>query len=248
MGRAIVRDPEAFLMDEPLSNLDAKLRVQMRAELGQLHNQLKTTTLYVTHDQVEAMTMGDRVAVMRKGDLQQLGTPKEIYSHPNNLFVAGFIGSPSMNFVNVNVQKKRSSLNLVFGEDSFSVHKDHEKKLGKFIDQEIILGIRPEAFEDSSFQSTKKTTREELQVEVSLFEQLGSDAYIHFFKNIQPVQTEAIEEILEDEGEDISLLGAQTKFIARVNPNVIAQEGDEMTLFVNSEKFHYFETDTGKSI
>ncbi len=248
MGRAIVRDPEAFLMDEPLSNLDAKLRVQMRAELGQLHNQLKTTTLYVTHDQVEAMTMGDRVAVMRKGDLQQLGTPKEIYSYPNNLFVAGFIGSPSMNFVNVSVQKKRSSLNLVFGEDSFSVHKDHEKKLGKFIDQEIILGIRPEAFEDSSFQSTKKTTREELQVEVSLFEQLGSDAYIHFFKNIQPVQTEAIEEILEDEGEDISLLGAQTKFIARVNPNVIAQEGDKMTLFVNSEKFHYFETDTGKSI
>ena len=153
-----------------------------------------------------------------------------------------------MNFVNVNVQKKRSSLNLVFGEDSFSVHKDHEKKLGKFIDQEIILGIRPEAFEDPRFQSTKKSNREELQVEVSLFEQLGSDAYIHFFKDIQPVQTEAIEEILEDEGEDISLLGAQTKFIARVNPNVIAQEGDKMTLFVNSEKFHYFETDTGKSI
>ena len=129
MGRAIVRDPEAFLMDEPLSNLDAKLRVQMRAELGQLHNQLKTTTLYVTHDQVEAMTMGDRVAVMRKGDLQQLGTPKEIYSNPNNLFVAGFIGSPSMNFVSVNVKKERGSLNLVFGADSVSVHTDHQKKL-----------------------------------------------------------------------------------------------------------------------
>ena len=248
MGRAIVRDPEAFLMDEPLSNLDAKLRVQMRAELGQLHNQLKTTTLYVTHDQVEAMTMGDRVAVMRKGDLQQLGTPKEIYSNPNNLFVAGFIGSPSMNFVSVNVKKKRGSLNLVFGTDSFSVHKDHQKKLEKFLDKEIILGIRPEAFEDSDFQSSKKTIREKLEVEVSLFEQLGSDAYIHFLKDIKPVQTEAIEEILEDEGEDISLLGEQTKFIARVNPNVIAKEGDLMTLFVDPEKFHYFEINTGKSI
>ncbi len=248
MGRAIVRDPEAFLMDEPLSNLDAKLRVQMRAELGQLHNQLKTTTLYVTHDQVEAMTMGDRVAVMRKGDLQQLGTPKDIYSNPNNLFVAGFIGSPSMNFVNVKVNKQGRSLKLVFGSDSLLVHKDHEKKLSKFIDKEIILGIRPEAFEDPYFKSTKKANREELAVEVSLFEQLGSDAYIHFFKEIEPVQTDAIEEILEDEGEHISSLGTQTKFIARVNPNVAAEEGEAMSLFVNSEKFHYFEIDTGKSI
>ena len=248
MGRAIVRDPEAFLMDEPLSNLDAKLRVQMRAELGQLHNQLKTTTLYVTHDQVEAMTMGDRVAVMRKGDLQQLGTPKEIYSNPNNLFVAGFIGSPSMNFVNVKVNKNGRSLKLVFGSDSFSVHKDHQNKLSKFIDKEVILGIRPEAFEDPYFKSSKKTNREELVVKVSLFEQLGSDAYIHFFKDIEPVQVDAIEEILEDEGEDISLLGQQTKFIARVNPNVSVEEGEKMTLFVNAEKFHYFEMDTGKSI
>ena len=241
MGRAIVRDPEAFLMDEPLSNLDAKLRVQMRAELGQLHNQLKTTTLYVTHDQVEAMTMGDRVAVMRKGDLQQLGTPKEIYSNPNNLFVAGFIGSPSMNFVNVKVNKNGRSLKLVFGSDSFSVHKDHQNKLSKFIDKEVILGIRPEAFEDPYFKSSKKTNREELVVKVSLFEQLGSDAYIHFFKDIEPVQVDAIEEILEDEGEDISLLGQQTKFIARVNPNVSVEEGEKMTLFDNAEKFHYFD-------
>ena len=248
MGRAIVRDPEAFLMDEPLSNLDAKLRVQMRAELGQLHNQLKTTTLYVTHDQVEAMTMGDRVAVMRKGDLQQLGTPKEIYSNPNNLFVAGFIGSPSMNFVNVKVNKNGRSLKLVFGSDSFSVHKDHQNKLSKFIDKEVILGIRPEAFEDPYFKSSKKTNREELVVKVSLFEQLGSDAYIHFFKDIEPVQVDAIEEILEDEGEDISLLGQQTKFIARVNPNVSVEEGEKMTLFDNAEKFHYFEMETGKSI
>ncbi len=248
MGRAIVRDPQAFLMDEPLSNLDAKLRVQMRAELGQLHNQLKTTTLYVTHDQVEAMTMGDRVAVMRKGDLQQLGTPKEIYSNPTNLFVAGFIGSPSMNFVNVSVVEKKNSLNLEFGSDSFSVYKDHEKKLKKFIDKEIILGIRPEAFEDSIYKSSKDTKREKLDAETSLFEQLGSDAYIHFFKDIEPVRTDVIEEILEDEGEDLSLLGEKTKFIARVNPNVSVKEGASISLFVDPSKFHFFDIDSGIAI
>ena len=248
MGRAIVRDPQAFLMDEPLSNLDAKLRVQMRAELGQLHNQLKTTTLYVTHDQVEAMTMGDRVAVMRKGDLQQLGTPKEIYSNPTNLFVAGFIGSPSMNFVNVSVVEKKNSLNLEFGSDSFSVYKDHEKKLKKFIDKEIILGIRPEAFEDSIYKSSKDVKREKLDAETSLFEQLGSDAYIHFFKDIEPVRTDVIEEILEDEGEDLSLLGEKTKFIARVNPNVSVKEGASISLFVDPSKFHFFDIDSGIAI
>ena len=248
MGRAIVRDPQAFLMDEPLSNLDAKLRVQMRAELGQLHNQLKTTTLYVTHDQVEAMTMGDRVAVMRKGDLQQLGTPKEIYSNPTNLFVAGFIGSPSMNFVNVSVVQKKNSLNLEFGSESFLVHKDHEKKLKKFIDKEIILGIRPESFEDSIYKSSKDTKREKLDAETSLFEQLGSDAYIHFFKDIEPVRTDVIEEILEDEGEDLSLLGEKTKFIARVNPNVSVKEGVSISLFVDPSKFHFFDIDSGIAI
>ena len=248
MGRAIVRDPQAFLMDEPLSNLDAKLRVQMRAELGQLHNQLKTTTLYVTHDQVEAMTMGDRVAVMRKGDLQQLGTPKEIYSNPTNLFVAGFIGSPSMNFVNVSVVQKKNSLNLEFGSESFLVHKDHEKKLKKFIDKEIILGIRPESFEDSIYKSSKDVKREKLDAETSLFEQLGSDAYIHFFKDIEPVRTDVIEEILEDEGEDLSLLGEKTKFIARVNPNVSVKEGASISLFVDPSKFHFFDIDSGIAI
>jgi len=248
MGRAIVRDPQAFLMDEPLSNLDAKLRVQMRAELGQLHNQLKTTTLYVTHDQVEAMTMGDRVAVMRKGDLQQLGTPKEIYSNPTNLFVAGFIGSPSMNFVNVSVVQKKNSLNLEFGSESFLVHKDHEKKLKKFIDKEIILGIRPESFEDSIYKSSKDVKREKLDAETSLFEQLGSDAYIHFFKDIEPVRTDVIEEILEDEGEDLSLLGEKTKFIARVNPNVSVKEGVSISLFVDPSKFHFFDIDSGIAI
>ena len=129
MGRAIVRNPEAFLMDEPLSNLDAKLRVQMRAELGQLHTQLETTTLYVTHDQVEAMTMGDRVAVIRKGELQQIDTPREIYLYPKNIFVAGFIGSPSMNFVYATVKVSSKNITLTFGEDSIKCNTDDNKKL-----------------------------------------------------------------------------------------------------------------------
>ena len=148
MGRAIVRNPEAFLMDEPLSNLDAKLRVQMRAELGQLHTQLETTTLYVTHDQVEAMTMGDRVAVIRKGELQQIDTPREIYLYPKNIFVAGFIGSPSMNFVYANVKVSSKNITLKFGEDAIKCNADENKKLKEFDGEEIVLGIRPEAFED----------------------------------------------------------------------------------------------------
>ena len=140
MGRAIVRKPEAFLMDEPLSNLDAKLRVQMRAELGQLHTQLETTTLYVTHDQVEAMTMGDRVAVIRKGELQQIDTPRQIYLYPKNIFVAGFIGSPSMNFVYAKVKVSSKNITLSFGEDSIQCDAGENKKLKDFDGQEIVLG------------------------------------------------------------------------------------------------------------
>jgi len=247
MGRAIVRNPEAFLMDEPLSNLDAKLRVQMRAELGQLHTQLETTTLYVTHDQVEAMTMGDRVAVIRKGELQQIDTPREIYLFPKNIFVAGFIGSPSMNFVYATVKVSSKNITLKFGEDSIKCNTDKNKKLKEFDGQEIVLGIRPEAFEDSIYANTKEFS-EKLDIEVSLIEQLGSDSYIHFYKDIKPVQTEAIEEILADEGEDISVLGDQTKFIARVNPNSAVKEGDKITLAIDPSKLHYFDPTSGNAI
>ena len=247
MGRAIVRNPQAFLMDEPLSNLDAKLRVQMRAELGQLHTQLETTTLYVTHDQVEAMTMGDRVAVIRKGELQQIDTPREIYLFPKNIFVAGFIGSPSMNFVYATVKVSSKNITLKFGEDSIKCNTDKNKKLKEFDGQEIVLGIRPEAFEDSIYANTKEFS-EKLDIEVSLIEQLGSDSYIHFYKDIKPVQTEAIEEILADEGEDISVLGDQTKFIARVNPNSAVKEGDKITLAIDPSKLHYFDPTSGNAI
>ncbi len=247
MGRAIVRNPEAFLMDEPLSNLDAKLRVQMRAELGQLHTQLETTTLYVTHDQVEAMTMGDRVAVIRKGELQQINTPREIYLHPKNIFVAGFIGSPSMNFVYANVKVSSKNITLSFGEDSIKCSADENKKLKEFDGQEIVLGIRPEAFEDSQYANSKEFS-EKLNAKVTLLEQLGSDSYIHFYKDIKPVQTEAIEEILADEGEDITVLGDNTKFIARVNPNSTVKEGRQIALAIDPSKLHYFDPSSGNAI
>ena len=246
MGRAIVRNPQAFLMDEPLSNLDAKLRVQMRAELGQLHSQLETTTLYVTHDQVEAMTMGDRVAVIRKGVLQQIDTPREIYLYPKNIFVAGFIGSPSMNFVYATVKTSSKGIVLTFGNDKI-LSKDAPEALKDYEGKEIVLGIRPEAFEDSVY-ANKKEFSEKLNIDVSLLEQLGSDTYIHFYKDINPVQTEAIEEILADEGEDISVLGTQTKFIARINPNATIKEGQNINLAIDPTKLHYFNPETGLSI
>ena len=245
MGRAIVRNPQAFLMDEPLSNLDAKLRVQMRAELGQLHSQLQTTTLYVTHDQVEAMTMGDRVAVIRKGLLQQIDTPREIYLYPKNIFVAGFIGSPSMNFVYATVSPSGKSFKIKIGDVELKTPTAPEA-LADFKDKEIVLGIRPEAFEDSVYAGKEFT--EDFPVEITLLEQLGSDSYIHFYKNIKPVQTEAIEEILADEGEDISVLGTETKFIARINPNATVEEGQKINLKIDPTKLHYFDPETGLAI
>jgi len=246
MGRAIVRSPQAFLMDEPLSNLDAKLRVQMRAELGELHSQLETTTLYVTHDQVEAMTMGDRVAVIRKGILQQIDTPREIYLYPKNIFVAGFIGSPAMNFVYANIDVSKKETKITFG-DTDIVSSHAPKSLADFNGQEIVLGIRPEAFEDSVYANDKEFT-EQMNINVSLLEQLGSDTYIHFYKDILPVQTKAIEEILADEGEDISALGTETKFIARINPNATIEEGQNINLAIDPSKLHYFDPDTGLAI
>ena len=247
MGRAIVRNPQAFLMDEQLSNLDAKLRVQMRAELGQLHTQLQTTTLYVTHDQVEAMTMGDRVAVIRKGELQQIDTPREIYLNPRNIFVAGFIGSPSMNFVYADVGVKNGSIELSFGNDQIDYNGKKLDELKAFENKEIVMGIRPEAFEDGNYANESEFS-ESIKVSVSLLEQLGSDSYIHFYKDIKPVQTEAIEEILADDGEDISILGDNTKFIARINPNSTVVEGEEIELKIDPSKLHFFNPDTGDAI
>ena len=161
MGRAIVREPQAFLMDEPLSNLDAKLRTQMRAEIGILHKELGITTIYVTHDQVEAMTLGQRVAVLRKGELQQVAPPQELYDRPVNLFVAGFIGSPSMNFVSGQVERVADGLEVTFGEQRLRIDDD-EARLGQgiesYVGRDVVVGIRPEHLEDAVLEPEIPTT------------------------------------------------------------------------------------------
>ena len=247
MGRAIVRDPQVFLFDEPLSNLDAKLRVQMRLEIRKLQKRLNVTSIYVTHDQVEAMTLGDRLMVLNNGVVEQFGTPIELYDKPKTIFVAGFIGSPSMNFVYADVGVKNGSIELSFGNDQIDYNGKKLDELKAFENKEIVMGIRPEAFEDGNYANESEFS-ESIKVSVSLLEQLGSDSYIHFYKDIKPVQTEAIEEILADDGEDISILGDNTKFIARINPNSTVVEGEEIELKIDPSKLHFFNPDTGDAI
>ena len=251
MGRAIVREPAAFLMDEPLSNLDAKLRVQMRSELGELHNRLETTTLYVTHDQVEAMTMGDRVAVIRKGTLQQVATPRQLYDHPNNLFVAGFIGSPAMNFANARIERANGRLEATFGDATLHVDPavvESRPGLSEFTNRDVVIGVRPEAFDAVVGAAPEGRS---MEVKASLVEQLGSEAFIHFNLEIPPVLTEDIRELLEDLGEDeaqIEDMGTTTKFTARVEPNQAPREGDTTDLLIDTSKLHFFDPASGSVI
>ena len=252
MGRAIVREPAAFLMDEPLSNLDAKLRVQMRSELGLLHNRLNTTTLYVTHDQVEAMTMGDRVAVLRKAgehqtNLQQIDTPRVLYDHPVNLFVAGFIGSPSMNFVYGKIKVGGS---LAFADEEVSLNRSvfsAHPRLASYAETQLVVGIRPEAFEIESAISERDGLAT-VGADADLVEQLGSEAYVHFSKPVPPVITPDIRELLEDEGSNVSSLGNSTKFVARVNPDFAPRAGEGLRLVLDVSKLHFFDSQTGMSI
>lgn len=247
MGRAIVREPAAFLMDEPLSNLDAKLRVQMRSELGQLHARLKTTTVYVTHDQVEAMTMGDRVAVMRKGVIEQAASPRELYDEPVNLFVAGFIGSPAMNLVYANLADSGDGLTVTFGDSVLRLNSQNASSrpgLAAYAGKQIVLGIRPEAFEAAAAIGAEG----DVPVKVSLVEQLGSEAFVHFAYDSRPVVTEDIRELLADEGADESTLGDTTKFVARINPDFAPALGDNIRLAVDTAKLHFFDPDTSQAI
>src|SRR5205823_5385571 len=182
MGRAIVREPQAFLMDEPLSNLDAKLRTQMRSEISLLHKELSVTTIYVTHDQVEAMTLGQRVAVMRKGELQQVASPQELYDRPVNLFVAGFIGSPAMNFVEGTVERADGGLGVVFGAERLAVTPDEaagHQGLGDHTGRKVIVGIRPEHLEDAAL-ATEVADDRRISGLVRLKEELGSEVIVHF--------------------------------------------------------------------
>jgi len=255
MGRAIVREPAAFLMDEPLSNLDAKLRVQMRAELERLHARLGTTTVYVTHDQVEAMTLGDRVAVLRAVsarapyNLQQVGPPTELFNHPNNLFVAGFIGSPAMNLVYGHLEGSGQDVYAVLPDTRLKVGKtalDNHPGLEKHMNEEIVIGVRPNDLEAASVRGSDPDRSMTAMVEVT--EMLGADTFIHFTVNRAPVVTPDIEELLADTGGDISNLGDVTNFIARVSPDVQVKHGDSVELVVDTNKLHFFVPASGSRI
>ena len=256
MGRAIVREPAAFLMDEPLSNLDAKLRVQMRSEIGLLQERLGTTTLYVTHDQVEAMTMGDRVAVLRKvsesseSNLQQIDTPRNLYDAPDNLFVAGFIGSPSMNFVYGTLTEEGGEMVVNFAGERLRVDREtvaDRSGLSGYAGKELVIGLRPEAFEiEAAAPESARTSQ--LSAHVELVEQLGSEAYVHFHKDAPPVVTPDIRELLEDQGASEDSLGTETKFTARVNPDKAPRTGEEARLVVDTSKIHFFDKEAGNAI
>ena len=250
MGRAIVREPSAFLMDEPLSNLDAKLRVQMRSEIGMLQQRLGTTTVYVTHDQVEAMTMGDRVAVIRKGRLQQVDTPRSLYDNPDNLFVAGFIGSPSMNFVYGKVEGAGDDLYISFAGDRVKIDPTvvaNRKSLADYAGKEVVIGIRPEAFELVAAVPNADPDQT-INITVGLVEQLGSEAFVHFLKPSPPVITPDIRELLADQGTDPATLGNETKFTARVDPDYAPRNGEEAKLVIETAKLHFFDKETGDAI
>ena len=245
-----MREPTAFLMDEPLSNLDAKLRVQMRSELGRLHARLDTTTIYVTHDQVEAMTMGDRVAVIRKGTLQQADTPRVLYDEPVNLFVAGFIGSPSMNFIYGTLLEEDGGLSIQFAGQKLAVDRSaiaSRPGLTAYAGKETVIGVRPESFEVAAAVPDADSSQT-IEMTADITEQLGSEAYVHFISPQRPVVTPDIRELLEDEGLDETSLGNETKMVARVNPDLAPQSGETTRLWVDTSKLHFFDLDTGLAI
>jgi multiple sugar transport system ATP-binding protein len=237
MGRAIVRQPQAFLMDEPLSNLDAKLRVGMRASLAQLHQQLGVTTVYVTHDQVEAMTLGQRVAVMRDGHILQVDTPQTLYERPRDLFVAGFIGSPAMNLVEATIADGEVS----FGQ--LRVKLDPARRPEGRDSGALILGIRPETFEDASFASAELPT---IDVEVVVLEELGADAHVFFRVHATRI---AAETLGEDEDTTADLVTDRGSLLnARVDPRTAARVGGSLRLAVDPSRFHFFDAATGASL
>jgi multiple sugar transport system ATP-binding protein len=224
LGRAIVREPKVFLMDEPLSNLDAKLRVQMRTEISKLHQRLQTTIIYVTHDQTEALTMGTRIVVMKDGYIQQVDTPSSLYERPNNMFVAGFIGSPQMNFINAKVEKRGEEMHLLFGKEDIKLPEGKAKKLegSEYINREVVMGIRPENVHDEAmYLETLSDSIVTAQVEV--VEMLGSETLLY-------------------------LVLDEVDFIAKVNPRTKARIGDRVKLAFETNKIHLFDKETEKTI
>jgi multiple sugar transport system ATP-binding protein len=238
MGRAIVRSPQVFLMDEPLSNLDAKLRVQMRAEVSRIQDRLGTTTVYVTHDQTEAMTLGDRVAVMRAGVLQQVGSPQDLYDDPANLFVAGFIGSPAMNFMPAQIEGDRVKLPMV--------DMQAPRGLAEAAGGGVIAGIRPEHFEDATLVGEdKKGHGATFRAEVDLVESMGSELYVHFALEGGAVESEELAELAQDAGTAEVPGAGEGKVVARLEPESKAKQGEELELWVDTSRVHFFDAATG---
>jgi multiple sugar transport system ATP-binding protein len=246
MGRAIVRDPAAFLMDEPLSNLDAKLRVQMRTEVSRLQRRLGTTTVYVTHDQTEAMTLGDRVAVMRSGVLQQVGAPQELYDRPKNLFVAGFIGSPSMNFLASRVED--STLRTPLGDIPLAGRLQHALERAD-APRDLIVGIRPEDFEDAALvPAAARDNGLTFRATIDVLESMGSDVFVYFTKeNLSDVNAAELQELAVDSGSADT--GASGESItARLDTETTAREGQDSELWADLRTMHIFNPTTGANI
>jgi len=254
MGRAIVREPDAFLMDEPLSNLDAKLRVQMRAEIHQLQRRLNTTTIYVTHDQVEAMTMGDRVSVMNAGRLLQVDTPQVLYDRPANEFVAGFIGSPAINLVEATLEQTNGHYSVAFGEHRLTVDDSlarNRSGLKDYVGKPIILGIRPEDFEDASLESGVPGDRR-MKVEVDLTEPLGADVLLYFGTSATGVVPSAA---TADVGEDAAVHlggdgdgGGKMRMCARVSPRTRIAIGHSAELAVDTSRLYFFDPQARETV
>ncbi len=242
MGRAIVREPRAFLMDEPLSNLDAKLRVEMRAEIARLQRELGVTTIYVTHDQVEAMTLGDRVAIMRDGVLQQVARPQELYDRPRNLFVAEFIGSPAMNLIGADLERWDGALVARFGDRTLRVGErvlSARPALTSFEGRRVILGVRPEDIEDVRFADG-----EPLSAVVDIREDMGSEVFVHFGVGGKPVVGEDVRAAVGEDAADVK----RSAWVARVDRDTDATEQRPIDLAVDADRLHFFDPDTGDAI
>jgi multiple sugar transport system ATP-binding protein len=244
MGRAIVREPRAYLMDEQLSNLDAQLRVQMRAEIQRLQRALGVTTIYVTHDQTEAMTMGDRIAVMRNGTLQQVDTPERVYRRPANRFVAGFIGSPAMNMVTARLTRTHERPIVSFGGHNLAIDDDvmiERPSLRAYEGRDVILGIRPEDFEDATFVAVPSPERT-LTTVCNLREALGSEVLVHFPVASAATPTGDASDLVEPLGD------ASSTLVARINPQTTVREGEQVRLVVDTRRLHFFAPESGLAI
>jgi multiple sugar transport system ATP-binding protein len=246
MGRAIVRDPKAFLMDEPLSNLDAKLRVQMRTEVARIQKQLGTTMVYVTHDQTEAMTLGDRVAVMRAGIIQQVDTPANLYETPRNLFVAGFIGSPSMNFLPGRLEGE--AVKTAIGDIRLSDTLRSSLK-GDGGGRDVIVGMRPEHFEDAAVEQEDHPDRMKFRTKVDVVESMGSELYVYFDVKTEEIHVAELDELAADAGmEDLPSHGGGQQIVARLSAESKAAPGADVELSLDTSQIKLFATDDGRSL